>query len=191
MNTKEIELLLEKFYEGNTTLQEEKTLHEFFRSENVPDHLTSHQPLFTYFADEQHSVIGDQDFELTLTAHFTENEADRSSIFLRANRFSLRYITSIAASILLLIGLMFTLRNDLFKRSSTMTGDLKREIVYADAREALLLVSGNLNNGLKQIERLQMVDKAMKNIQIFNKFYQYQTIIINPDEIYNKSIKSK
>ena len=54
-----------------------------------------------------------------------------------------------------------------------------------------MMVSANLNTGLKQVERFRIVDKAMKNMQIFNKFYQYQTIIINPDEILNQSIKSK
>ena len=107
------------------------------------------------------------------------------------NRSRFVYITGIAATILLLIGLFFTYRQDVFKGKQSVKNSFDRELAYTEASEALLIVSSNLNTGLKQVSRLQMVDKAMKNIQLFNKFYQYQTIIINPDQFEKQSTKSK
>jgi hypothetical protein len=101
------------------------------------------------------------------------------------------FATSIAASFLLVIGLFFTLRHDVNNRSLQQTDRQDAALAYANASEALMMVSGNLNNGLKQMEKLQVVEKAFKDFTLFHKFYQYQTLIINPDEISNQSIKSK
>ncbi|GAB3964582.1 hypothetical protein GCM10028806_02320 [Spirosoma terrae] len=52
----DIEKLLEKYYEGETTLAEEKLLRQFFQQEDVPVHLQSHAGPFRYFAEarDQH-----------------------------------------------------------------------------------------------------------------------------------------
>jgi len=45
---KEIEKLLEKYYEGETSLEEEKALREFFAGNLVPEHLQSHAAQFRF-----------------------------------------------------------------------------------------------------------------------------------------------
>jgi hypothetical protein len=191
MTTSEIEALLEKFYEGDTTLREEKVLRDFFLGENVPEHLKSHQSMFTYFSAEQRVEIPDLNFEQKLAGQFPEEAFEVPVIRMHNNRYRLSYVTAIAASVLLFIGLFFTFQKEMFNKSPELSGTPSPELVYADASQVLLLVSGNLNHGLQQVEKLQVVEKAMTNMQLFNKFYQYQTIIINPDEILNQSLKSK
>ncbi len=191
MNTSEIESLLEKFYEGNTTLQEENVLKRFFAGNDVPSSLKEHQPLFSYYLHERKRGLDDQNFEHNLETELSGHTVERHVIPIHSGRNRIMFIFSVAASILLLIGLFFTFKHELFQEKYSQTGNPDPIAAYADAREALFLVSGNLNIGLCQLEKLQMVDKAMKNVQLFNKFYQYQTLIINPDEIINQSIKSK
>jgi hypothetical protein len=190
MNTTEIEVLIEKFFEGNTSLPEEERLREFFKNQDIPAHLESYRELFAGFVNAKQEELKDLDFEIRLTEKLS-NDLTTPVIQLRPNRNRMIFITSIAAGVLILMGLYFTFQNDLMEETYTQSGNPGTEIAYADASEALLLVSGNLNNGLKQVEKLQMVDKAMKNMQLFNKFYQVETIIINPDLISNQSIKSK
>jgi hypothetical protein len=189
MNTKGIETLLEKYYEGLTTLQEEKILRDFFQGQEVPAHLKSHQSLFIYCGFEQHHELNDRDFEQKLSRLLSDRPTEIPVIPMKPGRSRLVFITGIAAGVLLLAGLFYTFQQDVFKLHQSDNPDC--EIAYAEASQALMLVSSNLNTGMKQVERLQMVDKAMKNVQLFNKFYQYQTIIINPDENSNQSIKSK
>ncbi|HEY1054900.1 MAG TPA: HEAT repeat domain-containing protein, partial [Emticicia sp.] len=45
----EIEKLLEKYYEGETTLQEEKHIKEFFSKAEVPTQLQHHIAEFAYY----------------------------------------------------------------------------------------------------------------------------------------------
>lgn len=191
MSTNEIETLLEKFYEGDTSLQEEKILRDFFHGQDVPAHLKSHKSLFVYYWDERRKKFDDHDFEQRLTARLIGEPAGTPVVFMSPKRSRIMFISGIAASILLLCGLFFTLQDDVFKRKSAQANNRGAETAYTDASVALMMVSGNLNNGLKQMEHLKMVDKAINNIQIITKLYQVQSIIINPDEISNQSIKPK
>jgi hypothetical protein len=46
MNTKEIEILLDKYFEALTTVDEENILRSYFQREDIADHLKSVQSLF-------------------------------------------------------------------------------------------------------------------------------------------------
>lgn len=50
MDYKYIEQLIERYWEGCSTLEEEKILHTFFNQKEVPDELKIYQPIFS---DEQ------------------------------------------------------------------------------------------------------------------------------------------
>ncbi|QRR01127.1 HEAT repeat domain-containing protein [Dyadobacter sandarakinus] len=47
----DIEELLTKYYEGETTVEEERELKRFFQNEPIPMHLQSHAAQFVYFTD--------------------------------------------------------------------------------------------------------------------------------------------
>jgi hypothetical protein len=191
MNTSEIEVLLEKYYEGTTSLQEEKVLRDFFQHKFVPAHLESHQKIFGYFSEERRQELNLPDFDQKITKKLDNQYIDTPVIRIQQHKNRFVFITGIAAGILILVGLFFTLKQDLLRKETPVQFTINQEINFAVANEALLIVSSNLNAGLRQADRLQVVDKAMKNLQLFNRFYQYQTIIINPDEIQQKSPNSK
>lgn len=46
---KYIEKLLTAFFDGTTTVADEKELNRFFRQEDIPEHLKRYQPVFAYF----------------------------------------------------------------------------------------------------------------------------------------------
>ena len=190
MNTKEIEVLLEKYYDGNTGIDEEKLLREYFTGRDVAAHLKSHQPLFIFFADEKQHEMKGAGFDEKAGSQYNRPSAGHRVVPMHRGRGKFVYFTSIAATILLLVGFFFTFRQDMKKTTKSPADTYNQELAYAEASDALLFVSYNLNTGLKQVSRLQVIDKAMKNVQLFNKFYQYQSIIINPDIIENQSSKS-
>jgi hypothetical protein len=86
--------------------------------------------------------------------------------------------------------LVFTYKQDVFNQRG-VKNNVEAELAYAEAREALTILSANFNVGIKQVEHLQRIEKTMNDLQKFNKFYQYQSIIINPDEFHNTSSKPK
>ena len=62
MDYKYIEQLLERYWQGETTLQEEAILRAFFCQPDIPDHLRKYQPLF---ALEKEEPLGD-DFDVRI-----------------------------------------------------------------------------------------------------------------------------
>ena len=54
MDYKYIEQLIERYWEGCSTLEEEKILHTFFNQKEVPDELKIYQPIFS---DEQANAM--------------------------------------------------------------------------------------------------------------------------------------
>ena len=62
MDYKYIEQLLERYWQGETTLQEEAILRAFFCQPDMPDHLRKYQPLF---ALEKEEPLGD-DFDVRI-----------------------------------------------------------------------------------------------------------------------------
>jgi hypothetical protein len=47
-----IDELLDKYFEGETTTEEERSLRTFFASDEVPQRLASYKPMFAYFDEE-------------------------------------------------------------------------------------------------------------------------------------------
>ncbi|MDR1224637.1 MAG: hypothetical protein LBL07_17430 [Tannerella sp.] len=47
-----IENLLERYFEGHTSAEEEADLRGFFTAGDIPEHLTVYAPLFVYFENE-------------------------------------------------------------------------------------------------------------------------------------------
>ncbi len=191
MTTNEIEILLARYFEGETTLQEENTLREFMLGADVPENLLVHQPLFRYFEQSGQETTNEKDFMHKFEAMIVPAVADTKTVQLHPRPNQIVFISSIAAGVLLVVGLFFTFMNDYSRKNKSVPNTPDTEIAYQQTQEALLFVSGNLNNGIRQVQKLESLDIAMSSIQKINMFYEYQPIIINPDGIKIQSKKSK
>jgi len=183
MNIREIEKLLEKYDQGETTLQEEHRLKEFFRGRKIPDNLKPFRTLFDYFDHAKGETLSDPSFDRKLKDRLLESAGEPEPFPFRPARGRFVYIIGIAAGVLLIIGLVFTFRYEVAKKTALKPVPSDREILYAETFNALMMVSVNLNTGLDQVRRIGTFNKAINNLQPLSKFYQYQPIIVNPDRI--------
>jgi hypothetical protein len=178
MNIKEIERLLEKYEEGLTTTSEEKLLKEFFRGTDIPENLRPYASLFNYFDQAKSETIADPGFDKKTTDTLSHPNLKSEIVNLKSTR---HHVMAIAASLLLIVGLFFTFRHDIFRKNTVTSYTAQQEQAYAEVQKALYTVSANLNLGLDQFQRLEPIGKAVDHVQKISKFYQYQPIIINPD----------
>jgi hypothetical protein len=186
MNIKEIEKLLEKYYEGETSLADEKVLKDFFLSGDVPVELAVYKSQFLYFAEASADEINDQEPEKEFFAEVSTIPV----VTLHSRRNPFYYISGIAAAVLLLIGLIFTFRENTADRTKSNGSTRDTELVFNQTRDILALVSVNFNKGMDKMQYLGQFDKGMQKMQMLSKFYQYETLIINPDPVTGESIKS-
>ncbi|MCL1932709.1 MAG: hypothetical protein FWF53_02700 [Candidatus Azobacteroides sp.] len=84
---KKIEELIDRFFEGQTTNEEERELYDFFSSENIPESLLPYRPIFAYFETG------------------IKEESGHPIIIQSSRNKRIRIWASIAASLLILISL--------------------------------------------------------------------------------------
>jgi hypothetical protein len=187
MNTEEVEKLLEKYYEGETSLDEEKSLREFFSTGDVPAHLAEHQPLFRFFSSEAELSLAEGKQEESLIRRIGRYTAEASLDHPHPGKKRLYYFSGIAAGMLLLLSLVFLIRSELKHRPAGIQGNMNPELAYMQTRQAILMVSVGLNTGVDAAQRLNALDKAVKQIQLVNKFFDYKNQFMNQDVMLNPS----
>ena len=88
-----IDELLDKYFEGETSCEEERRLRRFFTEEQVPEHLQVYRPLFLYLNQETTSIAEPKEKQKKLPS-------GKSSRFYRISYA----ISGVAAGLLLLLG---------------------------------------------------------------------------------------
>lgn len=138
MASNNIEHLLEKYLEAQTSIAEEKELQDYFSSNQAAAHLEQYKPMFQYF----------------VTA---KNETSNKAITLTQKRDYLKW-GSIAASIVFIIG-FFT-----FNTIQTNKEQEEALAAYYQTKEALQLVSNQFNTGTIKIKYLNTFETTKKQI---------------------------
>ncbi|APY09382.1 hypothetical protein BWZ20_14180 [Winogradskyella sp. J14-2] len=131
-----IEKLIEKYNNAETTLAEEATLRDYFASDNVAPHLEHYIPMFAYFSQ-------------------TQQEQYTKDVPLKPKRTKLYQWISVAAVTVLMLGLIVP----------PILGPSEEEIkqkelameTYNKTMEALSLVSIGMNEGKEQLNSLTLI----------------------------------
>ena len=142
MDYNNIRKLLDKYWEGESTVQEETQLREFFTSADVPEDLKTFQPLFQFFQLEQDKNLNGA-FDQRLIQKLKSSE--KRTVKVRTIPY---YLMRIAAVGLLLVSIYFV--NDQWNQNAAepmASEEMTPEEVYAQTKQALLLVSAKLNKG--------------------------------------------
>ena len=140
METRKIEHLLEKFYDGTSSLEEEQQLRQYFSSDNLPEHLKSLKPQFCHpdFFITHHKTREKLKADLECTIRSAEKKSTKD----KRNRLIFS-MAAAAAVLLLMIGILSTPEPK--KIEDTFNNP---EQAYEEARRALLYVSEHLSKGL-------------------------------------------
>lgn len=166
MNLHEIERLLEKYFEGETTLSEEEQLREFFTSGEVPESMKNLKRYFTFIEQEKNLTLDDAGFDERIMAHTRESKL---AVITDIRRPWIYWIAGVAASILIIIAVF--MKFDPFSRRIDDTYK-DPQVAYVEAKKILLYISGKFNQGTKNLEAVNSLDKGLtelKPVAAFNK----------------------
>jgi hypothetical protein len=135
-----IEALLEKYNNAETTLNEEAQLKAYFLSDNVVPHLEHYKPMFQYF-----SVSKQEQY----TKDVPLNTKKKSRLY--------QWI-SVAAVAVLMLGLMIpTIMNSGPKTLEQYS--LEEQKMYLETKEALAMLSNNFNGGASSLNALNLASE--------------------------------
>lgn len=173
MRVEEIERLLAEFYEGNTSENQEEKLKKYFETQNVPEHLEKDKRLFLCFhKDVPVEVPAALEDKLSRMIDTKEQEEIH---FFRKNKSkrNWRWVGGIAASIVLLFGLGYSISNisdTMEKPKETFTDP---EVAYEVLQATLMEVSMGLNNGVDEMidtqKDIRRTNREIKRIYNYNR----------------------
>ena len=149
-----IEKLLEKYDNGETTLKEEQQLKHYFTQETVAPHLEMYKPMFAYF------LVNQQE-------QFTKD------VPLKTRRtFNYKWI-SVAAVAVLMFGFYF---NSSFGGEDLGTYN-EPELAYNEVVKSLEMISNSIQKGTAQVNYLGELEKGLSQVNYLNEVEKTTNII--------------
>ncbi len=165
---KEISELIEKYFEGKTSIEEEKKLKNFFAHENVPAELAKYKGYFSVMEREKERKMKDIGFEPPASGKHLLN----SSTFRR---------WSIAAVIILLVGLGLFFDD---KRNQNRKQEVKE--AYKKTELALQYAGFWMNKGVSGARELKYFHRGLEKTAMLD-YYEQSTNKMQKLSTFNKA----
>ncbi|WP_395066331.1 hypothetical protein [Flavobacterium sp.] len=143
-----VEELLEKYFEGETSIAEENELKVYFSSLDVAQHLKQYQTIFGYFSQAKEQ-------------QFTQE------IPVQTKKRNIVMWISIAASVVVMLGVgtfMFTKYNEQTTNLSEYGTYEDPEKALEETQRALALVSKHLNTGIESVSYINEYENSKNKI---------------------------
>ncbi len=155
MELAKIENLLEKYFEAETSIQEEAILQEYFAKDEVPEHLKQYKEIFNFFSN---SLLETSSRTIAL-----KKETKRT--------ISIKWL-SIAAMLVFFIGIYSVYQTN-------QTEKEEARLAYMETQKALDLISQSLNKGTGAIAHLDNFNKGTDAMAQLRTFENTQKRIFN------------
>jgi len=160
MKTLEIKNLLHQYFEGETTLEQEQRLVDYFNSDEVAEELKKYTGLFIGLSEltATTAVDSDDSFNAEILNYIEKNEASTKN----STRKMWQFVAGIAASVILVVGgfLMYQQEEQQFKDTFD-----DPEVAYAVAEQTLSYVSAKYNKGLASLSSFEKLQTAAEPLQ--------------------------
>jgi hypothetical protein len=141
-----IEKLIEKYFEAETSIAEEKELKEYFASSNVAQHLEQYKPIFGYAVQAKQ-----EQFKATIPL----NTKKRNSVVW----------LSVAASVVVLLGVsLFTYHHYNQPKSNDLGTIDDPEVAFRETQKALAMISEHVNKGIGSMSYLNEYEQSKNRI---------------------------
>ena len=149
MELDKIENILEKYFQGETTIAEENQLKEYFSSSNVAQHLEQYKPMFGYFSQ-------------------VKQQKTMQEIPLQTKKLNVAWLSIAASAVVLLgIGTFYYVSEEtatpVVAQSELGTYDDPEEALAA-TQKALALLSNNVNVGIESVQYIQEYEQSKNKI---------------------------
>ncbi|MFW0738939.1 MULTISPECIES: hypothetical protein [unclassified Flavobacterium] len=149
MEFSKIEIILEKYFEGETTIAEENQLKEYFSSPDVAQHLEQYKPMFGYFSQ-------------------VKEQKSTQTIPLETKKRKVAWLSIAASAVVLLgVGTYFYVseKNVTPVTAQTELGTYDNpEEALAATQKALALLSNNVNVGIESVQYIKEYEQSKNRI---------------------------
>lgn len=157
MKTNEVKTLLQRYFDAETSADEERLLEAYFRENSVEKELEPYQALFNGMGE-----LGSEPREEALETEIMHYILEQESTPQKKSRRLWYNLSGIAASLLIVLGgvLFYQQRQHPFHDSFS-----DPEIAVAYAQETLQFISSKYNKGLAQLTPITKLESATRPLE--------------------------
>lgn len=155
MDLKQVEKSLAKYWEGNSSIEEERNLQDFFSYGEVPPHLEMYKEVFITNEVDLNPSLG-KDFDAEVLSKLEESKKGNT----------LWNVFKVAAiGLILIITSISVFKADTQEQLSAEDTFSNPEEALAETKKAFILIAEAMNKGEQPIQNLTMLDKTNQKIK--------------------------
>jgi hypothetical protein len=160
MDSNRIDELLNKYWNCETSLEEEQELREYFKGSQVPEPWKETASLFRYFEESKKKSLDDQSFDPRLLEKATVQQKSKG---VRLFHNSMR----IAAGVVVLMIAVWFVRKEV--RTSTPQEIVDTyddpKLAFEETKKALMIISKSFGQAEEQAKKINLFNEAKEEIQ--------------------------
>lgn len=158
MDSKKIEELLNRYWNCETSLEEEAQLREYFQGGNVPLDQKEAAALFQYFHASRNEPVP----EVTLDASRLQGPTPKGK-WVQLMGYTLR----IAAGIVVLVIATWFIRNEIMTndRAEEKAQEAEVRLAFEETKKALKMISANFGKAEQEAKKINLFNEAQEEIQ--------------------------
>jgi len=157
MDSKHIEQLLEKYWNCDTSLEEEQQLREYFRG-HVPESMKEVAQVFQYFDSQQKEQVNPE-FDAVVKKKIRQPEGKVVRLFQNYAR--------IAAGLLVVVAATYFVRQEVRKAYPPEIADTYSDpkLALEETKKALMMISKGFNKAQREANKIKAFNEAEVKIQ--------------------------
>lgn len=166
MDSNKIEALLAKYWECETSLEEENQLRTYFNGNDIPAQFKEAAQLFAYFSEQRKQQVKEEGFEgkvVEMVQLPTPKKTKVVKLFYNVSR--------IAAGVLVVLVATYYIRTEIRKTTPQEMVDTYSDpkLAFEETKKALMMISKSFGQAEEQAKKINLLNEAKENIQHENK----------------------
>lgn len=161
MDSKQVAQLLEKYWNCETSLEEEQQLRDYFRGDVAPE-LKDTAELFRYFQSERGKTL-DETFDRDLIRKIRKQERKGKVVHM----LSTVQLARIAAGVLVVVAATFLIGREVRKNYPADVADTYSDpkLALEETKKALMMISKGFGKAKQGAGKINMFNEAEQKIQ--------------------------
>jgi hypothetical protein len=161
MDSNRINELLSRYWNCETSLEEEAELREHFKSGKIPDELRETAPLFQYFEENKKKSLSDVSFDGQVMEKIKTPVKQGQMAKLVYN--SMR----IAAGLTVVLAATWFIRNEIRSTTPQEVVDTYDDpkMAFEETKKALMMISKSFGTAEEEVKKINLFNEAQEEIQ--------------------------
>lgn len=171
MDSREIGQLLEKYWNCDTSLEEEQMLRNYFNGPAVPDQLKDAAELFRFFESERKRALSENfDHDVMRSMKKTERKTKIVSLaYRKASMVRWVQVARIAAGVLVMVAATYYVRNEVLKSKDIDTAQVVDTFsdpkdALEETKKALMMISKSFGKAKEGAGKINLFNEAEQKI---------------------------